>query len=187
MHSPNPEIEDQLIKGCIREEAKAQEGLYRHFYGYGMSICLRYAGNKEEATDILNDGFLKVFTKIRKYDFQSPLKAWLRKILVNTAIDYYRMSKKAKQMVDIQVMDQASSEVDVVSKLSAEEILGLLHLLPEHYRLAFNLHEIEGYSHEEIGVMLSIPAGTSRSNLARAKKRLRDMVTSKFRQAKYYA
>jgi RNA polymerase sigma-70 factor (ECF subfamily) len=188
MQSPNTEEEDQMVKGCIREEAKAQEGLYRHFYGYGMGICLRYAGNRDEALEILNEGFLKAFTKIRKYGFDMPFKSWLRKILVNTAIDHFRAANRAGGIhASISEVQTPSVDAGVVSQLTAQEILALMRHLPEALRISFNLYEIEGYNHEEIGKMLGIPPGTSRSNLTRAKKRLRELVTQHFKQPSSYA
>lgn len=187
MPTPNAPHEDELIKGCIREEARAQEGLYRHFYGFGMSICLRYAGSQDEAKEIMNEGFFKVFTKIGQYDFSRSFRWWLRRILVNTAIDYYRAQKRFQHQVEVTEALCESPEADVVSRLSAEAIMSLLHKLPEHYRVTFNLFEIEGYSHAEIGKMLGIPAGTSRSNLTRAKKRLQELVYHHFNDQKQYA
>ncbi len=166
----------------MRNDAKSQECLYRHFYGYGMSICLRYAGNKSDAMEILNEAFLKIFTKIQKYDPEKSFRSWIRRILVNCCIDFHRNSQKTTSFVEPFMAETEEAELPL-GHLAAEDILQLLAQLPDRYRLTFNLYEIEGYSHDEIGRMLGIPASTSRSNLTRAKKRLREMIEKNYAYA----
>jgi RNA polymerase sigma-70 factor (ECF subfamily) len=180
--NPEPsEIEQKLIEGTKKGERHCQEKLYKHFYGYGMSICLRYAPSREEASEILNDSFLKVFKKIEQYDLQKSFRGWLRRIIINTAIDYFRRNEKHYHHLEVE--KAATSEeaaADAISSLTAEEIYALVQKLPDIYRLTFNLYEIEGFSHEEIGQQLGIPAGTSRSNLSRAKQKLRALIAQHF-------
>jgi len=154
--------------------------LYRHFFGFGMSVCLRYAYSREEALEILNDGFMKVFDNIKVFDDGRPFKSWFRKILVNTALDHYRANRTYRINVSLEdLKDETGDLSEDVSSLEAgieinsELILRLFSRLPETYRLTFNMYEIEGYSHDEIAAMLGISPGTSRSNLSRAKKMLR--------------
>jgi RNA polymerase sigma-70 factor (ECF subfamily) len=181
----NPAWEEQLIRECRGGKLKAQEMLYKHYYGYVMGICLRYTNNRDEAAEILNDGFLKVFQKIDQYEPGKAFRAWLRRVVVNTAIDHYRRNRKHANQTELKEARQEEHAANPLDQLSAEEILKLVQQLPDIYRLAFNLYEIEGYSHEEISEQLQIPVGTSKSNLSRAKKRLRELLTEKFGTIRY--
>jgi len=176
----NPTEVDKLIEGCRNGRHKDQEGLYKHFYGYAMGVCLRYAKNKDEASEMLNDAFLKVFNKLTTYDSSKLFKAWLRRIVVNTSIDYYRKSHKHDNKVPIEKAGREENDSDAIDQLSTEDLLKLIRQLPENYKIVFNLYEIDGYSHDEIAEMLQIPVGTSKSNLSRAKQKLRNMVTAYF-------
>ena len=161
-----------IIKACQQGKAAGQRELYQQFYSYGMKVCVRYAQHEEEAREILNDSFVKVFQKISThYDLQLSFKAWLNKILVRTAIDYYRKRQHAPQTIDVTLL-HVSYEADTLDHLSAQEILSLVQTLPPAYRMAFNLYAIEGYKHHEIAEMLGITEGTSKSNLAKARKHL---------------
>ncbi len=172
----NTDHELSLIKGCIRGKSKYQEELYRYYYGYAMSICLRYAGSREEASEVLNDSFMKIFAKIKQFDAKKSFRAWLRRIIVNTAIDNYRKNKKHSYGMDISSAEGEYEQFNILDQLAAEDIYRIVQKLPDKYRLAFNLYEIEGYSHEEIAEQLGIPVGTSRSNLSRAKRKLRELL-----------
>lgn len=169
------------LEGCKQGKPKPQEMLYKHYYSYAMSICLQYSKNEEEAAEILNDSFFKVFTKIDKYETTQPFKTWFRRIIINTAIDYYRRNNKHTHVniEDVAPHEQEIS-VDALSKLSAEDILKLLQRLPENQRIVFNLFEIEGYGHEEIAEKLNIAPSTSRVHLLRAKQQLRQLVEKLF-------
>jgi RNA polymerase sigma factor (sigma-70 family) len=172
--------EQELIQDCRRGKARAQEGLYRHFYAFGMSVCLRYASCREDALEVLNDSFMKVFQHIESFDTARPFKSWFRRILVNTALDHYRMNQKYRlhQPVD-EDLDLPGVEPEFNRKMSAEEILDLFAGIPEKYRIIFNLYEVEGYSHDEIAGLLDISPGTSRSHLSRAKKMLQRLYFEK--------
>lgn len=171
---------DKLVEGCRKGRQKDQELLYKHFYGYAMGICLRYAKSKDEASEMLNDAFLKVFNKLATYDSSKLFKAWLGRIVVNTSIDYYRREHKHDNQVPIEKAGREENDSDAIDQLSTEDLLKLIRQLPDNYRVVFNLYEIEGYSHDEIATLLQIPVGTSKSNLSRAKQRLRTMVTAYF-------
>ncbi len=151
--------------------------LYRQFYSFAMSVCLRYTPNSEDAREILNDSFMKVFNHIDDFDQEKPFKSWFRRILVNTALDHYRINKKYRLQIsydaeELEITDgQYLKEGDI--DFNAEEILRFFEYLPELLRVIFNLYEVEGYSHQEIAGMLDIAPGTSRSHLSRAKKMLR--------------
>jgi RNA polymerase sigma-70 factor (ECF subfamily) len=182
----NSEYEDDLIRGCLCNNSKSQELLYKHFFGYSMSLCMRYLANRSDALDVMNEAFLKIFSKIQNYDNQKSFKAWIRRILVNCCIDFIRRQKRVILVFNDSSYNDTSDTGDLpVQKLSAEEILALLSQLPDRYRITFNLYEIEGFSHDEIAVMLNIPASTSRSNLTRAKKKLRELIEKKYSYAKF--
>ena len=166
---------NKLIKGCRAGKRASQIHLYEHFYSYGMAISLRYSKNREEALEILNDGFLKAFQKIDQYKPGLPFKPWLRRILINTAIDYYRKYHTLNQPVEYH---ESSNETfnDALDNLAYEDLLVIVRKLPPAYRLVFNLYVIEGLSHQDISDRLGISVGTSKSNLAKARKKIKTML-----------
>lgn len=167
---------NKVLKGCSRGDLKAQEYLFKQYYGYVMSIALRFSSCYENALEITNDSFLKIFREIESHHTDREFKAWVRKIVVNAAIDYYRRDKKNGIEISIELAYDEPVDESVIDNLSAEEIIKLINSLPMKYRYTFNLFEIEGYSHDEIALQLGITASTSRSNLARAKKMLRQII-----------
>jgi RNA polymerase sigma-70 factor (ECF subfamily) len=170
----------KILTGCRKQHRESQKMLYEEFYGYGMSICLRYADNRDEAAAILNDGFMKIFTSIRQFDLSKPLKPWLRKIMVNTAINHYNQKQRSVQLAEMEKAIHQSETESIISGISYQEIIGMLHKLPPAYRTVFNLYVIEGYKHEEIAKMLGITVGTSKSNLFKAKEYLRKILNDFF-------
>jgi RNA polymerase sigma factor (sigma-70 family) len=166
-----------IIEGCREWKRSSQEALYRQFFGYAMAICLRYASNKDEAIEILNDGFLKIFNHIQSYDTSRPFKSWLSKIMANTAIDHLRSKKKISFSEDItQAYDLGVSDDKALDKLAYEEILQLVQDLPPAYKTVFNLYVMEGFQHQEIADLLGISEGTSKSNLFKAKRILKTKI-----------
>lgn len=150
------------------------------FYAYGMSITLRYADSREQAVAILNDAFMKVFENIRKYDSARPFKPWLRKIIVNTAIDHFHKQKNKIKWVDLEVNgSMMATDENITSGIFYHEIIDTVQELTPAYRTIFNLHVIEGFKHEEIAEMLDISVGTSKSNLSKAKRNLRTILGKK--------
>ena len=143
------------------------------FYNYAMSICLRYSKDREEAVEIVNDGFVKMFTKLDRYKDNTSFKAWLRRILINASIDYYRKNEKHYHNVDISYAKYEYITEDALSKISEKEIIELIQELPPSYRVVFNLFVIEGFNHREIASKLGISVGTSKSNLAIARSKLK--------------
>ncbi len=150
------------------------------FYAYGMSITLRYAESRNEAVDILNDAFMKVFENIRKYDQHQPFKPWLRQIIVNTAINHFHRNNKIRMW---EGLDEGGAELaadeTITSAISYNEIVEMVQQLSPAYRTVFNLYVIEGFTHEEIAELLGISAGTSKSNLSKAKRNLRTILENK--------
>ena len=178
--TPDLLVVADLLAGCRMGNRRSQELLYRQFYGYAMGICLRYTPTRDEALEVLNDGFLKVFTKLDQYDTSQPFRGWLRRILINTAVDQYRQAVKHYYHDDVDnAVQVAATSPDAYSQLAHEELLGLVQQLSPAYRLAFNLYVIDGYSHDEIAAQLGISTGTSKSNLARARENLRMMLVKK--------
>ena len=167
---------DSVIKACIEHNNQAQRTLIELFFGYSKSICLRYTSNKQEVEEIINDGFLKVFTNLAKYDSTQPFKAWLRTIMVNTAIDYYRSNKKYQLQISIDDVTLTDFDDDIISQLSVEEMMGLVRKLSPTYRMVFMLYVVEGYKHREIAERLGIQEGTSKSNLQDARHKLQEMI-----------
>ncbi len=169
-------MEQHIIQKAKEGDQKSLERLYKHFYGYAMSVALRYSNSRDEACEIVNDSFMKAFDKLNQYKLENSFKGWFRRILVNTSIDYYRKNVKHYAAMDIDKANAESYEPEIVSQLSKDDILGLLRNLPEMLRMVFNMYEIEGYAHNEISEQLGIPTSTSRTYLARAKQKLRERV-----------
>lgn len=168
-----------LLKQCRKGNRQSQKELYQKYYSYGLSICLHYSKNREEAEEILNDGFVKTFSRLGQYKFKAPFKSWLRQVLVRSAIDYYRKyhHKEEKwQVIHIQQPSFVNNEA--LYNLSMEDALKLLQQLTPRYRMVFNLFVLEGYTHSEIAKLLNIEIGTSKSNLAKAKKKLKKLATT---------
>ena len=168
--------EEEIVEGCLGGSRKHQKLLYERYYGSMMVVCLRYTHDREEARDVLHEGFMKVFNNLEKYARGTNLGAWIRRIMVNTAIDHYRKNAKRPSLVEINHAVHEIDMQDVVSDMAAEEILELVQRLSPAYRTVFNLYVIEGYSHKEVGKMLGISEGTSKSNLAKARARLQQMI-----------
>jgi RNA polymerase sigma-70 factor (ECF subfamily) len=175
------------IEGCVRNSRESQKTIYSSFYGYALTICDRYAGNKDDAVEILNDGFLKIFKEIHKYqpayaDTVASFTGWLRKIMVYTAIDHFRKNKKhlAHGHTDPSLLQIASPHETALDKLSHEEILKAIQFLSPAYRTVFNLFVIEGLSHDEISKKLGIAEGTSKSNLAKARIHLHKILLKEY-------
>lgn len=165
-----------LIEACRKENRASQKSLYRLFYSFGLNLCLRYARNREEAKEMLNDGFLKVFQKIHQFDSQNNFKSWLRKVLISAAIDHHRKFKRLGDFEDLDRVKEPVWENDFQSGLQYEDVLKATQQLSPAYRLVFNLHVMEGFKHHEIAEQLGISIGASKSNLARAKENLQKML-----------
>jgi RNA polymerase sigma-70 factor (ECF subfamily) len=170
--------EKQLIEGCLNGDRKAQEELYFVYSRKMMGLCLRYVGNRETARDILQDGFVKVFTSIGSYSGTGPFDAWIRMIFVNAAIEHLRKRDYLYDTVDLDNIKTVTEDDTTLSKISAEMIMEIIQQLPEGYRTIFNLYAIEGYSHKEIGDMLHILESTSRSQYARARQLLQKQINN---------
>ncbi len=176
-----------LVRGALAGDSRATELLYKRFFSFAMSICIRYTKNHEEAMELVNDSFMKVLANISDFDGSRSFMAWYGRILVNSSVDNYRKNSRWQshnKLMDDQVLAGEPEDPPVHSELSAKEILSLFSHLPENYKIIFNLYEIEGYTHDEIALMLDISASASRTILSRAKKMLRTLYTRSFNPEK---
>jgi RNA polymerase sigma factor (sigma-70 family) len=168
---------DELVKRCKVNEHKAQELLYKQFVSKMLGVCMRYATDKMEAEDMLQNGFIKVFQKIGDYRNEGSFEGWMRRIMVHGSIEYYRKHHKMMQIVEL---DEAANETSVnplaTANLAAKDLLVLIQQLPPGYRIVFNLYAIEGYSHKEIAAIIGITEGASKSQLSRARGVLKEQV-----------
>lgn len=171
-----PEINEVIIEECKHNKRSAQEKLYKMYYRYAMSISLPYTKNEDEAMEVVNDGFIKVFMNIRNYDNERPFKGWFRRILINTAIDNFRSNKNHYHHLDSEDISISDFNDNIIDTMSANEILNLVQCLPPAYKMVFNLYALEGYKHSEIADMLNISIGTSKSNLAKARNKLKKAI-----------
>lgn len=160
--------DDQIIQGCIQRDLKAQKMLYDRHARKMMGVCLRYCKNQDEAKDLLQDGFIKVFEKISTYRGEGSLEAWIKKIVITTALEEIRRKKiDFMRLPDENVEEDEPIATD--SKLQTQDLLRIIQQLPEGFRVVFNLYAIEGFSHNEIAEKLNITEGTSKSQYARAR------------------
>jgi len=177
MHKPAHIAENELIAQCKTGSLKYQEVLYKQYYGFAMGIGMRYSLNRDDALEAVNDAFIKIFKNIHSYEPDKPFKAWLATVIINTAID--RRRKELKHQLNIE-LDNAvqvpQNTASAVESLHVQDILKLLAQLPALHAAIFNLYEIDGYSHDEIAKMLSIPASSSRVYLTRAKEKLKKLL-----------
>ncbi len=175
----------EIIEGCIKGDSKCQQIIYQKFYGKMLGACMRYSKNREEARDILQDGFLKVFTNIKLYSGRGSFEGWIRKVIINTALDYIRKSKQLIQYADSDYVDENAEDPSTTlrvtneednneyTNISTNEIMEAVQQLPAAYRTVFNLFVVDGFSHAEIAEQLGIHIGTSKSNLSKAKMHLK--------------
>jgi len=168
--------EQQLLKGCIKNDRKCQEMLYELYAEDMLGVCLGYSGDHDSAKDILQEGFIKVFNNIKKFKGKGSLKGWIRKIIINTAIDHYRQTASQRVFAEIEDDAYIFIEENVLSQINTDELLRLIQKLPDGYRIVFNLYAVEGFSHKEIAEKLQISIGTSKSQLFRAKRLLQEWV-----------
>lgn len=178
MHLPADTAETELIGWCKKGSLKHQEMLYKHYYGFAMGVARRYCFNNDDVMEVVNDGFIKVFKTVNTYDVSKPFKAWLRTIIVNTAIDRRRKELKHQLIVELDSAMPVSAGTYIIEGINARDILKLMDNLPAIQRTIFNLYEVDGYSHDEIAVMLAIAPSSSRVYLTRAKEKLRKLIVA---------
>ena len=165
---------EKLINKCKQRDIKSQSEVYQLFAGKLFALCLKYSKNYQEAQDNLQDGFITIFNKIDQYQFKGSFEGWLKRIIVNTALQKYR-EKNVLNLISDEIPDEVEVEVDETT-LSLDYLLRIIQELPNRYRLVFNMYVLDGYSHREIAEMLEISEGTSKSNLSRARQILQKKV-----------
>ena len=168
---------DALIAGCKADDRKAQEKLYRNYYRAMMSLCLRYTKNEEDALEVLNTGFLKIFRNIHSYDAtKAGLFTWMRTIIVNSCLDLIKSQQKYPKAGELDHAAEVEIEPEVVIKIKSAELLRMIRELPPATQAVFNLYVIEGYHHKEIGKLMKISEGTSKWHLSEARKILQQKI-----------
>ena len=170
----------EWVRACRAGNARAQRKLFKHFYGTVMAICMRYAGSTDEAADMLNEGFLKVFSNLDKYEDTGSFEAWMKRVVCHAALDYRRKYDKNIELVELDGISDSNLVDhhlnDAVAKISSQEIVGLIQQLPPVTRTVFNLFIFEGYSHSEIAQQLKITENTSAWHINNARTRLKDAI-----------
>lgn len=175
-------IENHIIKGCVDRNRDCQRKLYDSLAGKMLFVCFRYCKNRDDAEDVLQEGFIKVFKHIHTFKFEGSFEGWVRRIMVNTAINFITIQKQKHLFDDIENISvhPESESTDAIGQINEKDLLKILNLLPDGYRTVFNLYAIEGYSHKEIAEMLKITEGTSKSQLSKAKAYLKDLLHQYF-------
>jgi RNA polymerase sigma factor (sigma-70 family) len=163
-----------LVEKCLKGLVSAQESLYKRYYRLIMGICMRYAGNRDEAKEILQEGFIKIFNNLETFKFEGSLDGWVKRIVVNTAIDYIR--KRNIEPKTIEINDNLPFNESIVETMNKDDLIKCINQLPAGYRSVFNMYVIEGFSHKEIAEKLGITEGTSKSQLSKAKEFLKGII-----------
>jgi len=165
-----------LIAGCLKGNRSDQKELYKAFHGMAFNVCLRYAGNRNDASEIVNQGFLDAFSNLKKYRKDMLFTVWLKNIMVDNAIDYYRKIFKLTIQDDPDCAEYSSANELPENKIMYEDLLKIIQTLPTTHRIVFNLYAIDGYSHNEISVKLRISPESSKSNLSKARRKLQSKI-----------
>lgn len=183
----NKEHLETLISGCLRNERRAQEELFKLYYGKMLGVCMRYTSDRDTAEEVLQEGFIKIFDKLEAFDYKGSFEGWIRRIMANTAIDHIRKSKKNPLLTDNDEDFKLGTEDPIVNKeeiefvgIKAELAMEAINELSPAYRAVFNLYVLEEYTHKEIAEILGISEGTSKSNLSKAKLNLQKILKEKF-------
>ncbi len=183
----NKEQLKEIIEGCLRNDRRSQEAIFKLFYGKMMVVCMRYTNDRDTAQEVLQEGFMKVFEKLGAFDYKGSFEGWVRRIVANTSIDAIRRSKKNPILTDNDndfkiggENPMEKQETIELGELKAEMAMEAIQKLSPAYRTVFNLYVLEEYSHKEIAEMLGISEGTSKSNLAKAKMNLQKILNKKF-------
>lgn len=175
-HNPS---ESDLIKGCIEGNPEMQKLLYDLYSSKMYGVCLRYAENAEDANDVMQEGFIKVYRSLPKFRAEGSFEGWIRRIFVNTSIEHYRKKTKKYNITEVQENTIEDNELSALDSLATKDILNIINELSPGYKQVFNLHVVEGYSHKEIAEILGITEGTSKSQLARAKGVLKKIIETR--------
>jgi RNA polymerase sigma-70 factor (ECF subfamily) len=183
----NKEQLERIIKGCLQNDRRSQEELFRLYYGKMLGVCMRYTADRDSAEEVLQEGFIKIFDKLDAFDYKGSFEGWMRRIMSNTAIDSIRRSKRDPMLTDNDEDFKMGTEDPIVEAeekefvgLKAELAMEAIQELSPAYRAVFNLYVMEDYTHKEIAEILGISEGTSKSNLSKAKLNLQKILNEKF-------
>ena len=166
-------LDAEIIKECIEGNRIAQEKLYNFYASRMRGTCLRYSSSVFEAEDIFQDGFIKVFTHLKNYKYQGSFDGWIRRIIINTAIDTYKKNSLMDDHISFDMLEEDEiTSVEIAYNMTEEDLIQVLSKLPQGYRMVFNLYAIEGFSHKEIAEMMQITESTSKSQLFKARKQI---------------
>lgn len=168
-----------ILQGCRQRQRSSQHELYKLFYAYGMSVAIRYLQEENEAITVVNDAFMKVFKNIRQYDAAKPFKPWFRRIVINTALNCIKKQAKYRKETGMDEMKDIADREEILSQINYQELVSLVQSLTTAYRSVFNMYVIDGFRHDEIARTLGITVSTSKSNLVRARRKLREMLKQK--------
>lgn len=171
--------ETDLIQGCVNGNSQMQQILYDKFAPKMYGVCLRYSGNEDDASDILQEGFIKVFKNLSKFRGEGSFEGWIRRIFVNTSIEHFRKKVKLYNVTEVQENTIEDTNLDALDILATKDIIKIINELSPGYKAVFNMHVIEGYSHKEIADIMGITEGTSKSQLARAKGVLKKLIETR--------
>ena len=174
----------RLIQGCIARNRSSQQELYVLYSASLFSLCLRYCNNREEAEEVLQDGFVQVFTFIHQFKFAGTLEAWMRKIFINCSLQRYRDNERRVKVILLREEFHLQADVAISGRIHEKELIHIIQSLPPAYRMVFNLYVLEGYKHREIAALLNISEGTSKSNLFDARALLKKQLKLEFKLAK---
>jgi len=178
----------KIVEGCAKGKSEYQQALYKQLYSKMMGVCYRYANRPEDAKDLFQEGFIKVFQKIEKFNFNGSLEGWVRRIMVNNAIDYYRKNKNkyafSESLVEAERLSEEDETDGIFEGISAKQLLEFIQELSPMYRTVFSLYVLDDYSHAEISEELNISEGTSKSNLSKAKRNLKKMILEHLKNEK---
>ena len=173
-----------IITGCLEGNSLAQEQLYQQFAGKMFAVCLQYSGDYDEAKDVLQEGFIRVFLNLKQFEEKGSFEGWMRRIMINTALEKYRDKYYLNRIDNQSETIEVGVDEDVFEDLSTQDLLRMIRELSPKYRMVFNLYAIEGYSHKEISALLNISEGTSKSNLSRARAILQEKVKQYYKITK---
>ncbi|MCF8335860.1 MAG: RNA polymerase sigma factor [Bacteroidales bacterium] len=173
---------NNIVKACLKGDSRAQAQLYEQYGSRLYAVCLRYTNNEDDAKDILQEGFIKIFDKLHQYKNKGSLEGWMRKIIVNTALERTRRENRFVLVDDETIIENDQYKYDhVLEEIGRKELLEMIQELSAQYRMVFNLYAIEGYSHKEISKKLDIQEGTSKSNLSRARELLKSKIEKRYK------
>jgi RNA polymerase sigma-70 factor (ECF subfamily) len=171
---------DEIIKGCISGKSEAQEALYKKYSGKLFGISLRYTKDRSAAEDVLHEAFIKIFNHISGYKGTGSFEGWMRRIVINTALEKFRKQFQMYSISEVNENEESFKYNHILTDIEAKDLLTLIQDLPSAYKMVFNLYAIDGYTHKEIGEILGISEGTSKSNLSRARKLLQAKIEDRF-------